>query len=233
MNFLSKIDKFKKVGLFKTDEFDVTNLLMNDDLLETYLEHKSLGVTDLNKANDIYTAQSLIKMIDTMNERKSEPLQLDDEESDDDQEKVDKIKEIKQKMKQRIKENFETAYSKKDISNIQSTIYKIISDNTDSDILYYSKFCNLTNEFKTPPKETSTLKEIRSESWERLCIYSIATLSMICSALIAGTIFFNKKMQVHPSFLIAYLSIAIFGSCFNTLIHAVGTHEFVCYFGIA
>ena len=57
MNFLSKIDKFEKVQLFKTDQLDVASLLMNDDFVETYLKHKSLGVTNLNDANDIYKAQ--------------------------------------------------------------------------------------------------------------------------------------------------------------------------------
>jgi hypothetical protein len=57
MNFLSKIDKFEKGPLFKIGKLDISSLLMNDGFLESYLKHKSLGVTNLNEAHDIYTAE--------------------------------------------------------------------------------------------------------------------------------------------------------------------------------
>ena len=58
-------------------------------------------------------------------------------------------------------------------------------------------------------------------------------ISMLCSFLVAITIYTNKKLRVHPNMLIAYMSIANFGSCWSSIIYTIGTHHVVCYLGMA
>ena len=68
MNFLSTLNKFEKEPLFKIGKWDLDSLL-NDDFGETYLTHKSLGVSSLNEVKAIHSAQQLIHKIDLMNKR--------------------------------------------------------------------------------------------------------------------------------------------------------------------
>lgn len=60
----------------------------------------------------------------------------------------------------------------------------------------------------------------------------IALVSMVSAIFIALTIFWNPKLRSHPSLLIAFMCICESISCFNSLIYAIGTTEFICYFAL-
>jgi len=57
-------------------------------------------------------------------------------------------------------------------------------------------------------------------------------LSMVSTVFVALTIFYNKKLRVHPSQLIGYMCICEGLSCFNSVLWAIGPKEFICYFGL-
>jgi hypothetical protein len=50
----------------------------------------------------------------------------------------------------------------------------------------------------------------------------VAFVSMVCSTFIALTIFYNKKLSIHPSKLIGYMCLCEGISCYNALIWAAG-----------
>ena len=62
---------------------------------------------------------------------------------------------------------------------------------------------------------------------------SLVLFSFASSCVIAGTIWFNKKMRVHPNQLIALLAVANIGSCICAGIYTVGTPKVACYLQIA
>jgi len=55
---------------------------------------------------------------------------------------------------------------------------------------------------------------------------------MMGSVLVALTIFYNKKLKVHPSPLIAYICMCEAISCFNGFIWAVSSPYVICYFNL-
>jgi hypothetical protein len=64
-------------------------------------------------------------------------------------------------------------------------------------------------------------------------IYSaMAIPSILGSVLVALTIFYNKKLKVHPSPLIAYICICEAISCYNGLVWAVSSPYVICYFDL-
>lgn len=64
-------------------------------------------------------------------------------------------------------------------------------------------------------------------------ITMIGSFSMLCSFLVALTIYYNEKLRAHPNMLIAFMSIANFGSCWSTVIYIIGTPNVSCYLGWA
>jgi hypothetical protein len=71
---------------------------------------------------------------------------------------------------------------------------------------------------------------------QNMAMFSITMLgffSMLCSFLVALTIYSNDNLKVHPNMLIAYMSIANLGSCWAAVIYTIGTPGIVCYLGMA
>ena len=60
----------------------------------------------------------------------------------------------------------------------------------------------------------------------------VATLSMTGSILVALSIFYNKKLQAHPQYLIACICICEGISCFNGVVWAISSEYISCYFGL-
>jgi len=60
----------------------------------------------------------------------------------------------------------------------------------------------------------------------------IATLSIIAATFVFTTIFTVKKLRAHPSIMIGYISLFEAISCFHSVVWAVGTMEFIDYFGL-
>jgi len=67
---------------------------------------------------------------------------------------------------------------------------------------------------------------------ERGAYVIFAIISMITSLSVAVTIFYNEKLRLHPSKLIAYMCVCEGASCFSALIWVIDPRNYICYFGI-
>lgn len=76
-------------------------------------------------------------------------------------------------------------------------------------------------------------EEIDSSNKLFATILALGLLSVTGSSIVAGTIWFNKKMRGHPNGLICGLAVANIGSCVCTGIYSLGTPKFACYLGFA
>ena len=56
-------------------------------------------------------------------------------------------------------------------------------------------------------------------------------MSMIAALFVALTIFYNRKLRVHPAPMLAYICLSEAMSCFNAVVWAIGSKDIICYFG--
>lgn len=59
----------------------------------------------------------------------------------------------------------------------------------------------------------------------------LAVVSILTSATIATTIFYSKKLSMHPSKLIGYMCISEAIQSFQALIWLISPYKYACYFG--
>lgn len=59
----------------------------------------------------------------------------------------------------------------------------------------------------------------------------LAVVSIVFSVVIATTIFYNKKLSMHPSKLIGYMCLCEAIQCFQALIWLISPYKYACYFG--
>lgn len=124
-------------------------------------------------------------------------------------------------------------YQTKTFDSIRGIIFQIIEDEGQNDLLYQSQYCDLTAFLPSSSLKQNIGDDIKAAIGFRLFFVIIAMISMTSSFVIAATIFKNKKLQAHPSMLIALLSVALLGSCFSLLIYIIGSTDFICYFKLA
>ena len=98
------------------------------------------------------------------------------------------------------------------------------------DYFYESIYCNYGN---NSMEDSRNPDELFRSNIQMFGITMLGFISMLCSFLVALTIYSNENLRAHPNMLIAYLSIANIGSCFASVIYTIGTPNVVCYLQIA
>ena len=59
----------------------------------------------------------------------------------------------------------------------------------------------------------------------------VTLFSLLFSAVVAATIFYSRKLSMHPSKLIGYMCLCEAVQCFQSLIWLVDPYKYACYFG--
>ncbi len=78
----------------------------------------------------------------------------------------------------------------------------------------------------------TNITDTRLTSPEKAGYVFTAFVSMVASLFVALTIFYNRKLNQHPSPLIGFMCLCEGISCFNCVVWAIGPVDFACYFGL-
>ena len=114
-------------------------------------------------------------------------------------------------------------------------LFALSLEKKENNIFYHSEYCKNLPRSVVPvatidrKEESEELNTIQADQISYLLTAILAGLSYFCCGFVAYSIYVNKTLQKHPSWLVFFLSIASIMTVSYQLIWNIGTADFLCY----